>query len=210
MNINATLLNDNVDSADSDYCISCVMGKHKQLSFSTAACCVKATTELINSDVWGPANTASSTGNYYFMKFTGNDMRYSVVYLMHMKLEVVDDFKHFAIWIKTQFGGHIQCLCSDNDGEYVFGNFLHYLAEHDIEHEMMMPYILQQNSVVEHGHQTVVMHMLSSHHLSRFPHSFWGWAILNSAYIKDMLLSSCLLAAFYLRPSMVKHQTPNH
>lgn len=90
------------------------------------------------------------------------------------KSDVFDCFKHFLLWIETQSGKCVKCLYSENGGEYVLHDFLYFLAGHGIEHETTMSYMPQQNGVAECGHQTVVTHALSSHHLSGFPCSFWG------------------------------------
>jgi transposase InsO family protein len=111
---------------------------------------------------------------------------------MCTKSDVFTHFQHFVPWIETQSGGHVKCLRSDNGGEYVSKPFLQYLTDCGIEHKTTMPYTPQQNGVAECSHQTVVMHALSSHHQSGFPHSFWGWAILNSAHVKNILPSSSL------------------
>jgi hypothetical protein len=55
-----------------------------------------------------------------------------------------------------------------------------------------MPYTAEQNGVAEHRHQTFATQALSAHHQSSYPHSFWGHAILNSAYIKNFLPSSAI------------------
>jgi hypothetical protein len=74
MNIDTTLLDGKPNDVDLIHCISCVMGKHKQLPFPSASCRAQETTELIHSDVWGPVNLASSAGDYYFVVFTDDYM----------------------------------------------------------------------------------------------------------------------------------------
>jgi transposase InsO family protein len=198
---------------DTISCVSCVMGKQRRLPFSSVARRANVTAELIHSDVWGPVDILSSTGDSYFVVFTDDYTRYSVVYLMRHKSDVFDCFKRFLPWIETQSGERIKHFRSDNGGEYVSHDFLHYLTSHGIEHETTMPYTPQQNGVAERGHQTVVTRALSSHHLSGFPRSFWGWAILNSAHICNVLPSSALAGrtpfeAFYGRRPSVDYLRP--
>jgi transposase InsO family protein len=201
------------DSGDIIHCISCVMGKHKRLPFPTTARRATAAAELIHSDVWGPVNIPSSTGDSYFVVFTDDYTRYSLIYLMRAKSEVFEHFKEFVPWVETQSGGHIKRFRSDNGGEYVSREFLTYLTERGIEHDVTMPYTPQQNGVAERGHQTIVTRALSCHHLSGFPRSFWGWAILNSAHIKNILPSSALdgrtpFEVFYGRKPDVSYLRP--
>jgi transposase InsO family protein len=213
MDIDSDTLHHDDDGADTIHCVSCIMGKHKRLPFPTVARRANATADLIHSDVWGPVNITSSTGDHYFVVFTDDYTRYSVVYLLRAKSEVFDRFRHFLPWIETQSGGRVRRLRSDNGGEYVSREFLTYLRDHGIEHETTMPYTPQQNGVAERGHQTVVTRALSSHHLSGFPRSFWGWAVLNSAHIKNMLPSSSLsgctpFEAFYVRKPDISYLRP--
>jgi transposase InsO family protein len=204
-----------VHSADGDsiHCVSCVMGKQKRLPFPQTARRADAVAELIHSDVWGPVNIPSSTGDSYFVVFTDDYTRYSAVYLMRNKSEVFTRFKHFLPWIQTQSGGHVKRLRTDNGGEYISREFINYLADHGIEHELTMPYTPQQNGVAERGHQTIVTRALSSHHLSGFPRSFWGWAILYSAHIRNVLPSTALAGRtpfelFYGRKPNVDYLRP--
>jgi hypothetical protein len=192
MVINTMHFNRQLNSADSIYCTSCVMGKQSRLPFPATVHRAQNTAELIHSDVWGLVNTASSSGDYYFVVFTDYYARYLVVYLIKAKLEVFDHFKHFVPWIETQSGKCVKRLHSNNGGEYVVRDFLHYFTKYGIEHETTMPYTPQQNDIAECSHQTVVTCALNMHHLSGFPRSFWGWAILNSAHIKNMLPLSSL------------------
>jgi transposase InsO family protein len=201
------------DGADSIHCVSCVMGKHKRSPFPTSTRRASAPAELVHSDVWGPVNVASSSGDSYFVVFTDDYTRYSLVYLMRAKSDVFELFRKFVPWMETQSGGRIKRLRSDNGGEYVSREFLQYLAERGIEHEVTMPYTPQQNGVAERNHQTVVTRALSCHHQSGFPRSFWGWAILNSAHLKNVLPSSALggrspFEAFYGRKPDLSYLRP--
>ncbi|KAJ8580106.1 hypothetical protein M405DRAFT_720289, partial [Rhizopogon salebrosus TDB-379] len=51
-------------------CMSCVMGKQRRLPFPLTARRADQVAELIHSDVWGPVDIPSSTGDSYFVVFT--------------------------------------------------------------------------------------------------------------------------------------------
>jgi hypothetical protein len=82
MDIDPSSLKHDMNDGDSIHCTSCIMGKHKRLSFPTVVRRASAMAELIHSDMWGPINVASSTGDHYFVVFTDDYTRYSMVYLM--------------------------------------------------------------------------------------------------------------------------------
>jgi transposase InsO family protein len=213
LDIDHSSLTPGVDGADAIHCVSCVMGKQRRLPFPLTARRADKVAELIHSDVWGPVDIPSSTGDSYFVVFTDDHTRYSTVSLMRHKSDVFDCFRRFLSWIETQSGHRVKRLRSDNGGEYISQDFRGYLADHGIEHEVTMPYTPQQNGVAERGHQTVVTRALSSHHLSGFPRSFWGWAILNSAHIRNVLPSSALAGrtpfeVFYGRQPDVAYLRP--
>jgi len=100
LNIDKSSLIHSTDG-DSIHCVSCVMGKQKRLPFPQTARRADAVAELIHSDVWGPVDIPSSTGDSYFVVFTDDYSRYSAVYLMRSKSEVFTRFKHFLPWIQT-------------------------------------------------------------------------------------------------------------
>ncbi|KAF8834703.1 hypothetical protein BDN67DRAFT_914416, partial [Paxillus ammoniavirescens] len=61
------------DSESSDHidCTSCLMGKQKCLPFPQHADHHAAkVAKLVHSDVWGPVDTATPSGELYFVAFT--------------------------------------------------------------------------------------------------------------------------------------------
>lgn len=119
ISINPASLLTATDGADSIHCALCLMGKHKRSPFSTVVRHASAPAELVHSNIWGPVNITSSSGDSYFVVFTDNYTRYSLVYLMRTKSDVFKLFKKFVPWMETQSRGHIKCLHSDNGEEYV-------------------------------------------------------------------------------------------
>lgn len=100
--------------------------------------------------------------------------------------------QQYVAWIETQSGKHVKRLRSNNGSEYISQSITDFLRSKGIEHELTMPYTAEQNGVAERGHQTVVTRALSAHHHSGYPRSFWGYAILNSTYIRNLLPSAAI------------------
>jgi hypothetical protein len=70
-------------------CPSCLMGKQKRLPFPSHAR-QRAThvAELIHTDVWGPVNIATLSGETFFIAFTDDFSHFSTVYFMKHKSKV--------------------------------------------------------------------------------------------------------------------------
>jgi hypothetical protein len=88
--IGLILDNDGLDEStrqgDHINCPSCLMGKQKRFPFPSHAR-HRAThcAELIHTDVWGPVDIATPSGETYFVAFTDDFSRYSTIYLIKHK-----------------------------------------------------------------------------------------------------------------------------
>jgi hypothetical protein len=114
---------------------------------------------------------------------------------------------------QQQSGQKVKRLRSDNGGEFISNVVISFLHRKGIEQELTMPHTAEQNGVAEQGHQTIVTRALSAHHQSGYPRSFWGYATLNSAYIKNLLPSSAVdektpFELFHGYPPDVLHLRP--
>jgi hypothetical protein len=54
--------------------------------------------DVIHTDVWGPAPSATRQGRTYFITYMDEAMRYTVMYLLCAKSEVLDTYKSFEAW----------------------------------------------------------------------------------------------------------------
>ena len=63
-------------SIDFDMCHSCILGKHKNVSFLKTGRTPKAEKlELVHTDLWGPSPIASLGGSRYYITFIDNSSR---------------------------------------------------------------------------------------------------------------------------------------
>lgn len=74
--------------------------------------------EVIHSDVCQMPHRARD-GSRYFVTFIDDYSKYAVVYFISNKSNVIDCFLHFVRQAKRETGEKVQCLRSDNGGEYV-------------------------------------------------------------------------------------------
>eukprot|EP00794_Sanderia_malayensis_P011553 gene11553-biopygen9222 len=99
-------------------CESCAFGKQNRSPFPKKSShrCTQPL-ELIHSDVCGPMNEHSVGGSKYFVTFIEDFSRFTTVYMMKNKSEVLQKFKEFVALNENLTGRRIKKLRADNGGE---------------------------------------------------------------------------------------------
>lgn len=89
------------------FCGSCALGKQtKEKRSKHPGGRATELLELVHSDVCGPSQTKSPTGRRYFVTFIDDRSRFTFVYLIGAKSEVLHTFKVFAPMPKTRLAVH--------------------------------------------------------------------------------------------------------
>ena len=78
--------------------------------------------------MFGKVKQSSVNGMYYMMIFIDDYSRYVWVYFMKEKSETLAKFKEFKLMVESEVGSKIQCLRTDNGGEYISDEFSSYLV----------------------------------------------------------------------------------
>jgi transposase InsO family protein len=169
-------------SKDNFDCVSCQLGKQPALPFQNSESMSTGIFDLIHSDVWGPSPITSLGGSRYFVVFVDDYSRYSWVFLMRSRDELLNIYRNFANMVKTQFSKTIKVFRSDNARELTQHAFEHILYSHGTVHQFSCPGTSQQNGRAErklrHILDTVRALLLSS----KVPVPFWGEAVLTAAH----------------------------
>ena len=97
------------------------------------------TVDLIQFDVWGPSLINSIGGSRYFVVFIDDYSRYSWVFLMCSRDELLNIYRNFANMVKTQFSKTIKVFRSDNARELTQHAFEHILFSHGTVHQFSCP-----------------------------------------------------------------------
>ena len=79
--------------------------------------------ELMHSDVWGPSPLTSLLGFNYYVIFIDDYSRFTWLFLLKHKNEVLSVFKHFKSMVETQFSSSLKILRTDNGSEYINHDF---------------------------------------------------------------------------------------
>ncbi|GBN77588.1 Retrovirus-related Pol polyprotein from transposon TNT 1-94 [Araneus ventricosus] len=112
--------------------------------------------DLVHSDLCGPMPTQIVSGKYYSLTFVDYYSRYSMIYLLSKKDEVLSKLKEYIAMTRNKFGRTLKVLRSDNGGEYSGKEIEDFLKEQGIVHQLTVPYSPQQNGVSERKNRTLI------------------------------------------------------
>ncbi|MEN7973604.1 MAG: reverse transcriptase domain-containing protein, partial [Verrucomicrobiota bacterium] len=174
----------NVQSSDLPFCADCQHGKMHRLPFPKSSKKSAKLLELVHSDVAGPIDP-SSNGFRYFVTFTDDKSRHTVLYFMCTKDEVFERFKDYRTWAESRTGEKIKTLRSDNGGEYTSNQFERYLRQKGIQHQLTVPKTPQQNGVAERLNRTLVETARCLLSGANLPLKFWVPAVDTATYLKN-------------------------
>ena len=152
--------------------------------------------EIVHSDVCGPMQVESKGGSKYMLTFTGDYSRYTTVYFIKSKSEVLSKFQEYVNSVEKHTGHQImklnilaeddvKVLRSDNGGEYTSNNFAKFCGEKGISHEFTVPYCPQQNGVAERMNRTIMEGVRSMLFQAKLPLEFWAEACSTAVYLHN-------------------------
>ena len=105
-------------SKDNFDCTSYQLGKQPALPFNNSESISNSIFELIHFDVWGSSPVASISGSRCFVVFIDDYSRYSWIFPMKSRSEILPIYSNFAKMVETQFSKRIKTFRSNNALEY--------------------------------------------------------------------------------------------
>lgn len=111
-------------------CGTCCEGKMARSAFpKSSERRSKAVGDLVHTDLSGPFEIPTPSGNRYSMVLIDDYSRYTVVYLLSSKSEAFEKIQQYVSLIETQFGRKPKVIGSDGGGEYSSGKLKKFLAD---------------------------------------------------------------------------------
>ena len=154
--------------------------------------------EIVHSDVCGPMQTTSLGGNRYFVTFIDYKSRYTAVYFMKRKDQVLEKFREYEAMATTVTGNKIKTMTasdstdkkiknlrSDNGGEYSSKEFDDFLTSKGIKKQRSSKNTPEQNGVAERMNRTIQETARSMLHGAGLSCAFWGEAVATAAILRN-------------------------
>ena len=145
-------------------CVSCQLGKQPALPFNFSESISINIYDLIHSDVWGPSPVSSIGGSRYFVIFVDDYSRYSWIFHMKHRSELLQVYSNFAKMVEAQ---------------YAFQAILH---SYGTVHHLTCPVTFQQNGRAKQK----LRHILDTVHAlllsAKVPVPFWGKTALHAVH----------------------------
>ena len=172
-------------------CEPCLATKMTKKPFSASKTRATKPLQLVHSDVAGPMRTPNKLdGHLYVISFTDDYSRYTKVYTMKTKSEALSKFKQYIADVGKPKGLSLQCLRSDNGGEYISAEFKQFCVDNKIKRQYTIPHTPKQNGVAERSWRTLFEMVRAMLKTANLPLEWWGRAILTAAYIKNKSLTT--------------------
>lgn len=171
-------------------CTICLRAKQTCETFPLSLNNVFGIFYLVHVDLWGPYNTASTCGAYYFLTGLGYYSRAVWLYLIAKKHEVAGVLKDFFAVVKTQFNKTIKVIRSDNGTKFVC--LKPYFVINDILHQTTFVGTPEQNARIERKYYHILKCGYALCFQAYLPIKFWGERILAAGYLINKKPSSLL------------------
>ena len=121
------------------------------------------------------------------MVFVDHYSCFNWVYFLKHKSEAFSKFIQFKHAVEKEFKLKIECLRSDNGGEFLSNDFMKYCKEHEIQRQLTCPETPQQNGVAERKLAHLTSVCLSWLHVRSLQRELWALAFQTACHVVNQL-----------------------
>jgi hypothetical protein len=119
--------------------------------------------------------------------FVDDFSRFSWLYLLKHKSDVLSIFKSIKATVENQFSTQIKFLRTDCEGEYTSNDFTAFCSSTGITHQLSCPHTPQQNGIVERKHRHIVECALTFLSHASLPITHWTYAVTTALHLINRL-----------------------
>lgn len=174
-----------------EVCSTCQTTNIKQGPFHRTEIRTTQPLQLVHCDVAGP-HQAGYNEAVYFIVFVDDFSRFTKVYVMKNRTEVLEAFKKYRQFAQGLSGHMIRRFRTDQARELVSKEFELYLRDNAIWHEKSTAHSHQQNGIAERYIQSVRCKSRTNLGQAKMPEKFWPEAVKTAAYQMNCLPSKAI------------------
>uniref|UniRef100_A0A6U2FMK2 Uncharacterized protein n=1 Tax=Chlamydomonas euryale TaxID=1486919 RepID=A0A6U2FMK2_9CHLO len=161
-------------------CRSCLLGKATRSPHPPADKSDKPL-ERLHSDLCGPFPPGID-GEHYWCLVRDAHTGYLAIGILSKKSAAAKCIQAIINALQRKTGISVECVRTDNGGEYVNTELSAYFDERGIVHELTAPYTSQSNAMVERAHRTVADKVRATLIESGQPDRLWPYAAMYVVY----------------------------
>lgn len=173
---------------DSSICGICCEGKMSRHKFpKESKHCTESKLDLIHSDLCGPMEVNTPSGNRYILTLIDDYSRFCFVYFLKHKSEAIDRIKEFVALVKNNFQKNMKRFRSDRGGEFISKSMKEFFSSEGIIHEKSVPGCPQQNGIAERKNRYLVEMARCLLFQSNLDKKYWAEAVNTANFIENRL-----------------------
>lgn len=143
----------------------------------------KGILDLIHIDVCGPIQTITPGKKRYILTMIDDYSRYTVIYLMTNKAEVLDKIQEYIQSVKTKFNTVPKVIRSDKGKEYVNHKLQAIFKKEGTEAQYTITYAPEQNDTAERKNRSLLETAKCLLIDAGLPNKYWGKAVSTANYL---------------------------
>jgi len=173
-------------------CEDCIYGKHTSRPYTENTAKEKDILEWVHIDIWGPAQTQSAGGSWYFMIMLDGFSSYRTVTFLSSKSAdtTLKVFKLYQTEAECQTGKKMKQVRLDMGREWYNTTWEQYRKDQGLDFQFTMPYAYQQNGTAEHTMCTILDRACLAMAESGMVLKYWADAISTIVYVQNLIPSS--------------------